>query len=198
MDDFLYNLRNNANQKRHDGNRKPYGAYNRNYDRNRGKDNKGGYYNRTIHQEYLPLLKKAIDEISASYKRMAEAGERRARAEERQAKALEMIASVTTGQPIIAENEIEVQDDSKVETTESSTENENAEVSETTTSPETEREKIVGTIRDMRNNNISYDKIAQFLSDKGVPTITGKGQWRAQTVSRLYRQSTSDADFNSI
>lgn len=45
-------------------------------------------------------------------------------------------------------------------------------------------EQIMG----MRDKGMSYDKIAQYLESEGVPTITGKGKWRGQTVSKLCKQ----------
>jgi hypothetical protein len=193
MDDFLYNLRNSANNKRHDGNRKQYGNYNRNYDRNRGKDGKGGFHPRGVHQEYLPLLKKAIYEISESYKRMAEAGERRAVAEERQAIALEKIGSAILGESIMSDDEAAetVPADKTVDPetkAEADAKDESSDTDEASITADADQDTIRKAILAMRRDKVSYDKIAKFLTEKGIPTFSGRGQWRGQLVSRLCRQ----------
>lgn len=48
-----------------------------------------------------------------------------------------------------------------------------------------DHEQLLEQIFVLRKKGISYDKIAQQLESEGVPTISGKGQWRGQTVSRL-------------
>ena len=51
-----------------------------------------------------------------------------------------------------------------------------------------DNEQLLEQILDLREKGVSYDKIAQQLESEGVPTISGKGKWRGQTVSRLCKQ----------
>jgi len=51
-----------------------------------------------------------------------------------------------------------------------------------------DHEQLLEQILGLREKGVSYDKIAQQLEAEGVPTISGKGQWRGQTVSRLCKQ----------
>ncbi len=49
-------------------------------------------------------------------------------------------------------------------------------------------EQLLEQILNLREKGFSYEKIAQRLESEGVPTISGKGKWRGQTVSRLCKQ----------
>jgi len=40
----------------------------------------------------------------------------------------------------------------------------------------------------MRDKGASFDKIAKYLDTKGVPTFSGRGKWRKQTVHKLHQQ----------
>ena len=51
-----------------------------------------------------------------------------------------------------------------------------------------DHEQLLEQIFVLRKKGVSYDNIAQQLESEGVPTISGKGQWRGQTVSRLCKQ----------
>ena len=186
MDDFLYNVR-TGNHKRMDGNRKQYNSYsNRGYDRQRGKEGKSGYTQRGAHQDQWPATKKTLEDISAYQKRIAEASERSARAAERQAEALVNI-SICLGH--VPSPEVPVAADTDVDASaESSPEGEQPQHTPAETSAETDDERIIKMVLDMRKDNVSYVKIAARLSSMGVPTPSGRGQWRGHTVSRLCRQ----------
>jgi hypothetical protein len=43
-------------------------------------------------------------------------------------------------------------------------------------------------IRIKREEGESFDRIAEYLESERVPTISGRGRWRAQSVSRLFNQ----------
>jgi len=53
------------------------------------------------------------------------------------------------------------------------------------------RDNVLKIIVDMRQNGSSYDEIAQHLQAEKIPTFSGRGQWRRQTVHKLYQQHTS-------
>jgi hypothetical protein len=188
MNDFLQNLR-NGNNKRFDNNRKPYNGYNNNRGNERAKGNAS--LQRTFTKEYWPALKQILDDMASQQKRAADAGERRAQAEERKADALENIAKYVIG--LIAP-----QAATGVETAPDLTAAPSEAVADTTDAPETPagpapragQENVPGTIHEMRQDKISYAKIAAHLASEGIPTPSGKGQWRAQMVSRIYQQNS--------
>ena len=51
-----------------------------------------------------------------------------------------------------------------------------------------EKNKVLKTIQNMRKRGASYEKIANHLDAKGIPTFSGRGKWRKQTVHKLYQQ----------
>ena len=55
-----------------------------------------------------------------------------------------------------------------------------------------ERAGIVATIRSMRSGGSSFETIARHLNAQGVPTFSGKGEWRAQNVSRAYNSACNE------
>ncbi len=56
--------------------------------------------------------------------------------------------------------------------------------------PETDanRKKILKMIAAMRRKGASYDQIARHLDTRGIPTFSGRGRWRKQTVHKLHQQ----------
>ena len=80
MDDFIHRVRN--------GNLKRYG-----HDRNRNdrRKPKSGSQRRT-NADHWPMIKKPLEKISDSHRRLADAEERKAKCEERKADAMERIA----------------------------------------------------------------------------------------------------------
>ncbi len=55
--------------------------------------------------------------------------------------------------------------------------------------PESAEPKMtaVETIRALRGQGLSYDKIARTLEDDNMPTPSGRGKWRGQAVSKLLK-----------
>ncbi|MBU4185483.1 MAG: recombinase family protein [Proteobacteria bacterium] len=49
------------------------------------------------------------------------------------------------------------------------------------------RKKTLSTITDLKQSCLNYTQIADQLNNQGVSTISGKGIWRASTVSRLLK-----------
>ena len=54
--------------------------------------------------------------------------------------------------------------------------------------PGRDREAVIATIRTLRENGLSFSAIAARLEENGIPTFSGKGQWRGQTVHKLFKQ----------
>jgi hypothetical protein len=40
----------------------------------------------------------------------------------------------------------------------------------------------------MRDQRLSYDKIASEFEIRQIPTLSGRGQWRGQTIYRLFKE----------
>jgi hypothetical protein len=185
MDDFLYNVRTGAH-KRQDGNRKQYGNYsNRGHDRQRAREGRNGSLQRDGNQDQWSVIRKTLEDISGDQKRIAEASEREAKAAERQAEALENI-SVCLG--YVPPPKATVAPDIDETPPVSPLETEQPEDIPVEISAEAEREKIMAMILDMRKQNVSYVKIAAHLTSMGIPTFSGRGQWRGHAVSTLCRQ----------
>jgi hypothetical protein len=50
------------------------------------------------------------------------------------------------------------------------------------------KDEILDTIRSLREKGATFAQIADYLTQKGMPTFSGKGQWHAQTIHRLCRK----------
>jgi hypothetical protein len=205
MSEFLQNLRAKQN-KRYDGNRRQYP--NPQYqDRRNEKDNRKNQGVATAVEtlsfalvENLPGIKILLEGICENQKRLADAEDRRARAEERKAAVLESIfdyakqyfnsgmnLSGTTSPEMTAENPADVEmfsKDTAVEP-EPTVEFENMEAFFPG------REEVLAMISEMREKGSTYDQIAKHLQMEKIPTFSRKGQWRGQTVHRLYQKMTS-------
>jgi hypothetical protein len=55
-----------------------------------------------------------------------------------------------------------------------------------------ERKAVATIIRNMRNDGKDFDEIARRLQTQKIPTLSGKGAWRVQVVSRLYNQEAGE------
>lgn len=52
-----------------------------------------------------------------------------------------------------------------------------------------DRNQVMKLILDMRSDGASFEDIAQHLHSNGIPTFSGRGRWRKQTVHKLHQQS---------
>ncbi len=50
------------------------------------------------------------------------------------------------------------------------------------------KDEILETMRTLREKGATFSQIAAYLTQKGMPTFSGKGQWHAQTIHRLCRK----------
>jgi hypothetical protein len=207
MSEFLQNLRAKQN-KRYDGNRRQYPNPQYQDRRNNEKDNRKQQQVvatavETLSAslvETLPVIKTILEGISENQKKLAEAEDRRARAEERKAVVLESIfeyAKQYIGSGInfsgIDTTKIatEKPKDTDMFAKETVAEPEPAVEFETTEPSAPGREEVLAMIGDMREKGSTYDQIAKHLETEEIPTFSRKGQWRGQTVHRLYQKMTS-------
>ena len=52
-----------------------------------------------------------------------------------------------------------------------------------------DRDGLMARITSLREMGASYKKIAEILEEEAVPTLSGRGRWSAQTISRLLKES---------
>ena len=207
MSDFLRQLRSGGG-KRFDRNRRPYdNSQYRGNDRYNGRDRKGPGHRKNYDHGQLQAIKKMLENIAEGQKTLAQLSERQALAAERIALALEAIgrktgadigddvtapvkaSSQTTGSPPQpAELSPEADPVAEMEAADKFQAGGKPGVAGQT-QPETGRESVMRTIQTLRKKGESFDKIAEYLESEQVPTLSGRGKWRAQSVSRLYNQT---------
>jgi len=182
MNDFLQSLR-NGTLKRQDRNRKNYDKPQyRNGERGGNRDKRSGHMNKPLSSGDMGEIKKMLQGLSDNAELARIAQERSAEALERIARSLQAMTPAgqqypETAQPVAPVPEIE---------TASSTETPVAEDNANTPSSDDSRAGTTAVIQNMKDNGSSFEAIARHLNDQGVPTFSGKGEWRAQNVSRAY------------
>ncbi len=48
------------------------------------------------------------------------------------------------------------------------------------------KQKTLDLIKKLRDENMTYEEVAAYLDKNNVPTFSGRGNWHAQTIHRLY------------
>ena len=195
MDDFLHQLR-NGNTRRYDRPRKTYEGNQYNNDKRR-PPNQTKYTTRPqIESEHLPIIRKTLEDIAANQTRQLQIGERRVVAEERKAEAMETIAAwlgrQSAPQTLAQAPETFAQaPETLAQASETSDQVLDPTPEEVQVSPEQpaaptyQRSDIVEMINNLRKKGMSYEKMALHLENENVPTLSGRGRWRGQSVYRL-------------
>lgn len=171
MNDFLHNLRNQSH-KRYERNRnKPFDGQYRQGDRHGSRDRKpqprkGG------EADHLVGIKRLMEQLLDQHRRLADSSELTALAAERQATALERIAAAMDRDRADAFPVADV-DGADPEAG----------------AADEHGPKAAEIIRTRRAQGASFEQIARQLNAEGIPTVSGRGQWRAQSVSRLFNAS---------
>ena len=212
MNDFLHSLRGNKD-KRFDRNRRNYESPSyRSNDRmnNSDKRRKGPYRSQQNEQaqayaainKLLPTIKTLLESQTVDRKKLIEAEERKAAAMESIASFLKQLSGGATDalpvlesiesfcendacepmeeEPSLVPEDAEMQaDDQGVDTEE---EKPAAEAGQQTSIG---RDELVPMIQALREQGFSYEKIARHFEENQVPTISGRGKWRGQAVSKL-------------
>lgn len=177
MSDFLHNLR-TGNMKRFDRPRKNFD--NPQY-RQHTKDRKSNYQKKAHTGDQLQDMKKHLEGIAQTIENNLKAQERAASALERIARVLETATGITPVETIIPNGPArETQGESR-DTLKSNDKapEENA----------LSNKPLLATITEMRNGGASFDKIAAELEQRAIPTVSGRGKWRGQAVSKLLKDS---------
>ena len=184
MDDFLHNLR-SGNLKQPDRNRRQYGdphykgPQRRTSPERRKKDHDNG-----LHAETLAAIKDLLKNIHENQRRMVKAMDERNKTESRKTKALLQIAERLDN--ISLESKLNnASTHLQISKKEKAPEKESAIVPLTAKTPSTINDAKT-MICQLRDQGFSYAKIADTLEAEGIPTVSGKGHWRGQSVQRLY------------
>jgi DNA-binding transcriptional MerR regulator len=212
MNDFLHSLRNNKD-KRFDKNRRNFDSpsYRQN-DRtiNADRRKKGPYRPQQNEQaQAYAAINKLLPTIKALLESQNEDRKKLIKAEERKAYAMEAIASLlkklsggaADGFPLLESIESFCEDDAceavaevaarvSEDTGRQDADQEMDTAQDASLAPEESleddpRDELVTTIRALRDKGLTYEKIARHLEENQVPTISGRGKWRGQAVSKL-------------
>jgi hypothetical protein len=176
MDDFLHNLRSGNLRKPSGGGRRQYSDPQNKHPNRRVTDRRKRDGDQRLTVESLETVKAVLAQLTSTQQELAAAQKARAEAEARTADALERIAA-----------SLEMQTDSPRPTP---TEAEAPQV----TAPEPKELSLVEKISNLRDQQLSYARIAKQLNKEGIPTPSGRGQWRGTTVQRIiHRQAQSKA-----
>jgi hypothetical protein len=212
MNDFLHSLRSNKD-KRFDRNRRNYDSpgYRPN-DRMNTSDRKrkGSYRSQQNEQaqayaainKLLPTIKSLLETLNDDRKKLIEAEERKASAMEAIAVFLKQLSGLTgdalpvlesiesfcendTCEPVQEEAAL-VREDDGIQTEKKREFSEERASDAANGSPKpVQRDELVTMIVGLREQGFSYEKIARHLEENQIPTISGRGRWRGQAVSKL-------------
>ena len=194
MDDFLHNLRTNnpkafdRNRRNFDGNRfKPTDRQNPNL-----KDKRKIPSQRPFIGDQMLSLKKAVETLAEAATKQAATLERLVEAEERKAAAMENLLSNLAGmigvsqmKPVAAKENLAPMETAQVEIP---TVLQTAALVENRES--IDRQALISRITQLRDSGTSYERIAQIFDEENVPTLSGRGKWRGQTIFRLSKETT--------
>jgi histone H3/H4 len=185
MDDFLHRLR-TGKDKRYDRSRRNYEpSQYRSMDRQNGMERrkKGGYkqqasdQNITTIAKVLPAVKSLLEAIAEDRKKLTRLEERKTVAMEELAVYLKKLAGFEES---IATRETDVEpEETQEKPAQSVAEDEKDGI---------DFEKTLQMIKNLREEEgLSFEKIAKHLDANGISTPSGRGKWRGQAVSKLYK-----------
>ena len=180
------------------------------YWRNGTHRKKQGHDSDAVLTEGISAIKDYLKEITGLQKRLVDSQEQIARAQETHAEAMQQIADCvkiflgqSTEQPpasvmddspdpgtepvALRETPVnEIPDESGPEASLSEEIPEKT-VSSTPASTGALAEAALKVIAEMRENRMSFEKIADHLVTQGIPPVPGNGKWNRRTVSKFYK-----------
>ncbi len=184
MDDFLYKLRNSRKKTGYDRNRRNQDNYSPRADRSKPKGKKP--QNLPVGVDHLSAIRRTLETIAENQKQMLEAELRRRDVEERKARALEDIARLMgrreqdAAQPVSDRRETPQPREAA---------DADADAPGAARPSRADRERILKIIHGLREKGQTYEGIARHLETQNIPTLSGRGKWRGQTIYRLYKES---------
>jgi uncharacterized protein YdiU (UPF0061 family) len=198
MNDFLKKMR-NPNDRNYDRQRRQYINPQFMNNQKQSKENRKPPHRRNkeadqttkLINEILPIIRSNIEDIADTQRQLAEQAERRTKAEERKADAMERIAVFIENQmsgdffqPLKSNEKTEPKPSVETSTKPAVKEKKAAAIP---VSENSERQKVIRTIKKMRDQGSTYSQIARHLEDKNIATFSGKGKWHPQTVQKIYQ-----------
>ncbi len=182
------------------------------YWRNGTHRRKQGHDSDAVLTEGISAIKDYLKEITGLQKRLVDSQEQIARAQETHAKAMQQIAgcvkmflgqgtaqppaSATDDKPALAaepaaRQETPVKDiPDEPESDASLPEGKPAKnVSSNPAPTGAMAEAALKIIAEMRENRMSFEKIADHLETQGIPPVPGNGKWNRRTVSKFYKEA---------
>ena len=190
MDDFLHNLR-SGKLKQTDRGRRDYSDYKGPQRRVNSDRRKTDYYAKVTNENFA-LIKETLDALSVSQKRIADAMAERGKTEARIAGALENIAKMMEGRHLETEEAISQPDEtSNMESeapphpSEMATESSAIDVDDEGAGAESQPD-LISIISTMRDQGTSWEKIARYVDEQNIPTVSGKGKWRGPAIKKYW------------
>jgi iron-sulfur cluster repair protein YtfE (RIC family) len=190
MDDFLHNLR-SGKLKQTDRGRRDYSDYKGPQRRVNSDRRKTDYYAKVTNENFA-LIKETLDALSVSQKRIADAVAERGKTEARIADALENIAKMMEGRHLETEEAISQPDEtSNMESeapphpSEMATESSAIDVDDEGSGAESQPD-LISIISTMRDQGTSWEKIARYVDEQNIPTVSGKGKWRGPAIKKYW------------
>ena len=195
MNEFLHQLR-QSKDKHFDRNRRPHqNPQYRDQDRRGPKDYRKPSYNRNTQdtasalEPTLSSIQSVLKEIQDSLKNLAAIEKRRVETEERKTDVLEKIAERLLGfTEAVVSTQAEKTGDQPVQLEQDPAPVETAPADEEPADAHFTREDILEKITGFRREGMSFERISRELEAAGIPTLSGKGRWRGQTVHKLLKQ----------
>jgi len=191
MDDFLHNLRSGKLRKTDRGHK----PYDHSYKKRNNTDRRRREADAIIPVEHLISIKEILATIAETQKRTAKALEARSLAEEKKADAMNEIAKNL--KILLDPNyNFEISGLKKIDAETSLENNVVEEEVETLLSTdidsdshnlgENKNRELFELVYEMRSKGESWEKISRYLTTKEIPTVSGRGVWRGQSVKRYY------------
>lgn len=184
MDDFLHKLRNSRNKPNYDRNRRPTDAFpyrGSERKKTRGRKSSGSAGGNA---EYLPGVKKLLEALVENQKEMIDVANARMDIEQRKTGLLENI--VERLDDLLEKRQIGAQ--TKVEALASAPADRPDAALTSDCRDKADRQKVIEIIQGLRKEGKSYESIAQHLETENIPTLSGRGKWRSQSIHRLYKE----------
>jgi len=197
MDDFLHNLRTGKlkrdgrdyNRYRGNSNNGYSGQQYKGPQRRNGQDRRNTAQTSLREHECIPEILKALEMVCKNQTRIADADEKLASFEKRKVDSMEHIEGYLKQVAEFISNISNV-------TTGKEQKNPATETARNLTGMASKKAphdtgQMFKIIHNMRSSGNSYTKIADYLIEKRIPTLSGKGKWYPGTVSNILKKETA-------
>ena len=181
MDDFLHNLRSGKYKRKVKDRRQYEGPNYKGTERRTGRDRRNGVIERleSSLSELVPEVKSTMTSLLELQKRMVALLEENLKSETRKVRALEGLTAAVSE---LASAKVSPMGGGALAGY--------PEPEPTVQISESERKDIEQKIIQLRDDGLSYEKIARSLMETRTPTFSGKGKWHGQTVQKIYKLAT--------